>query len=364
MHFYYGDTSVIMSFSQKVLQWFDAHGRKNLPWQKNINPYRVWISEVMLQQTQVMRVIPYFENFITYFPTVIELATADQDDVLHLWSGLGYYNRARNLHKAARIIKNKFNGALPQSVKKLTDLPGISLSTAGAIASISMGIRTPILDSNVKRVLARYKAVSGLLGKADTEKQLWQISEECTPYERISDYTQVMMDLGAMICTKTNPSCMLCPLQNDCKAHCSGQETLYPQFRPKKDKPEKFIKMLMVLNQYDEVLLEKRPSAGIWGGLWSFPEIPVDEELSAVSKNKTGLTLLVFEEWTTFRHTFSHYHLQITPIKTFTNSKNLTTVADDKIWKWFQPDQPAKFGLAAPVSRLLDKIQRSLKISA
>lgn len=346
------------AFSQKVLTWFDEHGRKNLPWQQDITPYRVWISEIMLQQTQVATVIPYFEKFMERFPTVAELAAADQDDVLHLWSGLGYYSRARNLHKAAKIVVDEFAGEFPQSVDKLTSLPGIGLSTAGAIASISMGIRAPILDGNVKRVLARYRAIPGWPGQSAVAKELWALAEELTPHERNADYTQVMMDLGAMICTRTKPSCLICPLQEDCLAHMEGKETAYPGSKPKKDKPERAVRMLMVINQYGEVLLEKRPPTGIWGGLWGFPEIQPEDQLSETASSKTGLNLEVFEEWDAFRHTFSHYHLDITPIKTFAD--DTSSVQDGERWHWFQPDQPSELGLAAPVTKLMKKIKQSL----
>ncbi len=346
------------AFSQQVLNWFDVHGRKNLPWQKNINPYRVWISEVMLQQTQVATVIPYFENFMARFPAVADLAAADIDDVLHLWSGLGYYSRARNLHKAAKMVMETFAGEFPPSVDELTQLPGIGLSTAGAIASISMGIRAPILDGNVKRVLARYRAISGWPGQSAVAKQLWSIAEELTPDHRTANYTQAMMDLGAMICTRTKPSCLICPLQQDCLAHAAGKETRYPEPKPKKEKPERSVRMLMVINEFGEVLLEKRPPSGIWGGLWGFPEIHMDEDLTEAAEIKTGLSPDEFESWQSFRHTFSHYHLDITPVKTF--AMNTSAVADGDRWHWFQPDQPSELGLAAPVSKLLDKIKRSL----
>ncbi|WP_422473240.1 A/G-specific adenine glycosylase [Endozoicomonas sp. ALB032] len=346
------------AFSLQILQWFDGHGRKNLPWQKNINPYRVWISEVMLQQTQVASVIPYFENFMARFPKVADLASAEIDDVLHLWSGLGYYSRARNLHKAAKMVMDTFAGEFPRSVAELTQLPGIGLSTAGAIASISMGIRAPILDGNVKRVLARYQAIPGWSGQSAVAKQLWSIAEEYTPHHRNADYTQAMMDLGAMICTRTKPSCLICPLEQNCLAHKAGEETRYPEPKPKKDKPERSVRMLMVINEFGEVLLEKRPPTGIWGGLWGFPEIQIEEVLSEAAQNMTGLSLQDFEEWPSFRHTFSHYHLDITPIKSFT--AKASAVADGDRWHWFQPDQPSELGLAAPVSKLLSKIRMSL----
>lgn len=347
------------SFSQKVLDWFDQHGRKHLPWQQNINPYRVWISEIMLQQTQVTTVIPYFERFMESFPNVEALAQAGEDDVLHHWSGLGYYSRARNLHKAAKMVVDRFKGEFPQSVEGLTELPGIGRSTAGAIASISMNIRAPILDGNVKRVLARCFAISGWPGQSVVAKRLWELAEQLTPYERVADYSQVMMDLGAMVCTRTKPTCRLCPLQKECLAHKTGEETRYPESKPKKIKPERAVRMLIVVNQFGEVLLEKRPPTGIWGGLWGLPEIPVDKELKSSAHNKVGLELGDFEEWQPFRHTFSHYHLDITPVKTFAQT-NSAIVNDGTRWHWFQPDQPSELGLPAPVQKLLKKLKHNL----
>ena len=349
---------VAWRFSQQVLDWFDQHGRKDLPWQKNITPYRIWISEIMLQQTRVTTVIPYFERFMDSFPTVVELANASEDDVLHHWSGLGYYSRARNLHKAARQVMDRFEGKFPRSVAQLTELPGIGLSTAGAIASISMGIKAPILDGNVKRVLARYHALEGWPGQSAVAKALWTIAEESTPQERVADYTQAMMDLGAMVCTRTKPACTLCPLQNTCIAHSTGEEARFPGAKPEKTKPERAVRMLMVVNQHGEVLLEKRPPTGIWGGLWSFPEVQADDDLPVNAQNMTGLKLHEFEEWDSFRHTFSHYHLDITPVKTFAESS--PQVADGDRWHWFQPDNPTQLGLAAPVTRLMKKLQQSL----
>lgn len=348
-----------MTFGQTVLTWFDQHGRKHLPWQKDITPYRVWISEIMLQQTQVTTVIPYFEKFMERFPAVQALAGASEDEVLHHWSGLGYYSRARNLHKAAKVVMDNFSGHFPESVEQLMELPGIGRSTAGAIASISMGIRAPILDGNVKRVLARYRAISGWPGKTAVANQLWNIAEEYTPQERVADYTQVMMDLGAMICTRTKPSCQLCPLNDSCLAHAAGEETRFPESKPKKNKPERAVRMLMVVNQYGEVLLEKRPPAGIWGGLWGLPEITPEDDLAESSHNKTGFELDHFEEWPSFRHTFSHYHLDITPVKAFTETR-VNQINDGEHWHWFQPDQPTELGLAAPVTALLEKLQNSL----
>ena len=351
--------SLEQSFSATVLKWFDIHGRKNLPWQQGITPYRIWVSEIMLQQTQVATVIPYFERFMERFPDVQTLATAKQDDVLHLWSGLGYYSRARNLHKAAKAIVEQHDKVFPASIEALTELPGIGRSTAGAIASISMGIKAPILDGNVKRVLARYRAVSGWPGRAAVANQLWDIAEEFTPAERTADYTQAMMDLGAMICTRTKPACALCPLETGCSARKMGKVSQYPEPKPKKTLPERSVRMLMVINRFGEVLLEKRPPAGIWGGLWSFPEIESNAELKLRATEKMGLSLNTFEEWQPFRHTFSHYHLDITPVKVFTDRETLSVQESDQ-WCWYQPDQPSRLGLAAPVKKLMIKLKHSL----
>ncbi|OQX35048.1 MAG: A/G-specific adenine glycosylase [Oceanospirillales bacterium LUC14_002_19_P2] len=344
------------NFSQRVLDWYDQHGRKHLPWQQDITPYRVWISEIMLQQTQVKTVIPYFETFMERFPDVHTLASAPVDDALHLWSGLGYYSRARNLHKAACQVVERFNGEFPQSIDLLTELPGIGRSTAGAIASISMGIRAPILDGNVKRVLARHHAIAGWPGQSAIANKLWEIAEHHTPRERLPQYTQAMMDLGAMICTRTRPTCHICPLQESCMTHAIGDTSVYPGKKPKKTLPERQIRMLMVVNHLGEVLLQKRPSQGIWGGLWSFPEQEINDEIAS---DIVGIPLCNLETWTPFRHTFSHYHLDITPVKAFTVEET-QRLPEDNPMRWISIDTPGNLGLAAPVTKLLRKLTKSL----
>ncbi len=347
------------NFSQRVLDWYDQHGRKHLPWQKNITPYRVWISEIMLQQTQVKTVIPYFETFMERFPDVHALASAPVDDVLHLWSGLGYYSRARNLHKAACQVVERFHGKFPQTVEQLSELPGIGRSTAGAIASISMGIRAPILDGNVKRVLARHHAIEGWPGQSAVANKLWEIAENHTPDKRLPQYTQAMMDLGAMICTRTRPTCHLCPLQESCMAHAIGDTASYPGKKPKKTLPERQVHMLMVVNHLGEVLLHKRPPQGIWGGLWSFPELDINETLQLVAEDIVGMSLSGMETWTPFRHTFSHYHLDITPVKAFTAEESQLRQEDNQIC-WAPIENPGNLGLAAPVTKLMRKLAQSL----
>lgn len=350
------------TFNQRLLDWSDAHGRKHLPWQQHKTPYRVWISEIMLQQTQVTTVIPYYQKFMERFPEVTDLAVASEDEVLHFWSGLGYYSRARNLHKAAKKVVSEFSGAFPRSVEQLMELPGVGRSTAGAIASISMGIRAPIMDGNVKRVLTRYFAISGWPGQTRVANALWEIADKLTPECRTGDYTQVMMDLGATVCTRSKPACQVCPLKADCIAHKTGQQRLFPESKPKQEKPEKSVIMLMVVNQYGEVLLKKRPPSGIWGGLWSFPEISDPDQIIEQALEKTGLLLTDFDTWPSFRHTFSHYHLDITPALSFVEypGQTNTVIKDHDSYYWFALDQSPELGLAAPVKKLLQKVENAL----
>ncbi|WP_281647706.1 A/G-specific adenine glycosylase [Parendozoicomonas sp. Alg238-R29] len=350
------------TIQEAILSWYDQNGRKHLPWQQDITPYRVWLSEVMLQQTTVAAVIPYFERFIEKFPDVADLAKANEDAVLQLWSGLGYYSRARNLHKAARMVIDDFGGKFPQNLDDLQKLPGVGRSTAGAIASISMGIRAPILDGNVKRVLARLHAVEGWPGKSSVAKELWLISEKYTPNERLPAWTQAMMDMGATLCTRSKPKCESCPVERWCEAHAYGKETSFPESKPKKVLPEKHVRMLMLVNSHGEVLLEKRPPVGIWGGLWSFPEFEVDgevdDELRPFAEDKLGMALTEPEVWESFRHTFSHYHLHIEPVKAFTEARG-HSVADSET-RWHPFSEVKALGLAAPVTRLLSRLQQSL----
>ena len=339
------------TFSDTVLAWYEQHGRKHLPWQQDITPYRAWVSEIMLQQTQVTTVIPYFQRFMQRFPDVQALAAAGQDDVLHLWTGLGYYARGRNLHKCAQTVVEQYGGEFPRSVVQLSELPGIGRSTAGAIASISMGIQAPILDGNVKRVLTRFFAVEGWPGITPVQNELWQLATELTPDHNTRQYTQAMMDLGATLCSRSKPGCGLCPLAPQCKAHAQGREKDFPYSKPKKDKPVKETVMLMLRAPDGQILLRQRPQNGIWGGLFSFPEIAQLEDTQswlATHQADTAET----EVLDGFRHTFSHYHLDITPVLVRL-SKPLTGVGEDTE-HWYNPEKPSEIGLAAPVKKLLD----------
>ncbi|WP_341939070.1 A/G-specific adenine glycosylase [Marinimicrobium sp. C2-29] len=341
-------------FASDVLRWFDRHGRKNLPWQKNISAYRVWLSEIMLQQTQVTTVIPYFERFTERFPDVRQLAAAPVDEVLHLWTGLGYYARARNLHRCAQQIVAEHGGEFPDSVDELSALPGIGRSTAGAIASIAFGRRAPILDGNVKRVLARHYAVEGWPGQTRVANTLWQYAEQHTPERRCADYTQAMMDLGATVCTRTRPACELCPLGASCIARAQGNPTDYPGKKPKKDKPVKAVQFLMLRNPAGDILLEQRPAQGIWGGLWGFPELNVDSDPHEHVADHYG-AVAQREVWDSYRHTFSHYHLEITPVL-LQLAREPEKVSESGAACWYCLDDPEALGLAAPVKRLLQKL--------
>jgi len=341
------------AFADAVLNWFDEHGRKDLPWQHDITPYRVWISEIMLQQTQVTTVIPYFDRFMKRFPDVKKLAKAPVDDVLHHWSGLGYYARARNLHKAAITVVKEFNGEFPSTVDELAELPGIGRSTAGAIVSIAFKKRAAILDGNVKRVLARYHGIDGWPGIAQVQDTLWQHAEAHTPTKRVADYSQAMMDLGATLCTRSRPKCARCPLQIDCVALAEEKPEKYPGKKPKKTLPEKAVRMLLLENPDGAIWLEQRPPQGIWGGLWSLPEIAIDADHRDWLAQR-GLKASQAEQWTPLRHTFSHFHLDIHPLRiTLKKPKAGVTEAGGL---WYNVAQPQALGLAAPVTKLLKQL--------
>lgn len=332
-----------------VLDWFSHHGRKDLPWQQDINPYRVWVSEIMLQQTQVATVIPYYGRFMARFPTLESLANAPLDEVLALWTGLGYYARARNLHKAAGVLMRDFNAIFPDDVDTLATLPGIGRSTAGAVLAISRGIRAPILDGNVKRVLARLHRVQGWPGSPAADKQLWALAEHYTPHEHLPAYTQAMMDLGATVCTRSRPTCALCPLETRCEARQHLEQALYPQPKPAKTLPVRRVSWLAIRHD-DEWLLEKRPPSGIWGGLWSFPVCEPDEEpqaLQALGLRKNTPR----RELPGFRHTFSHYHLDVTPWLCEPSRRPDTVEEPQRAW--YNGSDARSLGLPAPVLKWL-----------
>jgi A/G-specific adenine glycosylase len=346
------------------VNWYQKQGRKNLPWQQNKTPYRVWISEIMLQQTQVATVIPYYQRFMESFPTITELANADEDKVLHHWTGLGYYARARNLHKAAKLITEKYKGDFPSNIEQVIALPGIGRSTAGAILSLSLNQHQPILDGNVKRVLARCYLVAGYNGLSAFDKTLWQLSEQLTPLAQTAKYNQAMMDLGATVCTRSKPKCEHCPVQSSCLALASNEQSNYPQKKPKKKIPEK--NTIMVIPKImqkgtNHVLMEKRPPVGIWGGLWCFHEVSNHSDITTLLET-LNLQEQSRESLASFRHTFSHFHLDIQPIiiycKTHPPTQNSQEINEQTSQKWYDLSIEASVGLAASTQKLIKLLKQ------
>jgi A/G-specific adenine glycosylase len=339
-------------FQRRLLEWFDGHGRHDLPWQQERTPYRVWVSEIMLQQTQVATVIPYFERFMARFPDVQALAGASQDEVLHLWTGLGYYARGRNLHKAARAVVDDHGGEFPvRSLEALAALPGIGRSTAGAIIAQSTDRRATILDGNVKRSLSRLHAVEGWPGRPAVECRLWALAEHFTPGERLVDYTQAMMDFGATLCRRGRPVCVRCPFNDVCLAHERGEERRFPESKPKKALPTRTTIMLLLQDDQGRVLLEQRPSSGLWGGLWGLPQFDDDESLRAWLDARIPDAELA-PAWAAFTHVFSHFRLDITPQPA--SIQRFDAVGEAQ--RWYDPEQPDTIGLAAPVKALLSSL--------
>lgn len=333
-------------FTQKMLDFYRTHGRKDLPWQQNPTPYRVWISEIMLQQTQVKTVIPYYQKFIRRFSNLSQLAGADIDEVLHLWQGLGYYSRARNLHRCAQQLKAEFGGEFPDTLEAVQSLPGIGRSTAGAILSLAMGQSTPILDGNVKRILARFFLVDGWYGKASVEKRLWQLSEAYTPKESTAQFNQAMMDLGASLCSRTRPQCDLCPLTNECLARIQDKTAEYPHKKPRKTLPTKSSKFLLQLNPQGQLQLLKRPPSGIWGGLWCLPELSSEDKLAAKE-------LCLIDK---FRHSFTHFHLQASVIQLdYAVNRKLSILQENPHHAWHNIDQLKALALPTPIRKFLFK---------
>ncbi|PIZ03382.1 MAG: A/G-specific adenine glycosylase [Gammaproteobacteria bacterium CG_4_10_14_0_8_um_filter_38_16] len=344
-----------IQFSKQLLNWYEKYGRHNLPWQKNPTPYRVWISEIMLQQTQVTTVIPYYQRFMQDFPTVKALALATEDDVLSHWSGLGYYARARNIYKTANLIHTQYRGRFPTTVETLSELPGIGKSTAGAIISFSMQKKAVILDGNVKRVLARYHAIKEPINKKNTIDKMWLLAEKFTPKENASHYNQAMMDLGATLCTRSKPRCTDCPFTKNCKAHQENQSAFYPVKTSKKERPTKKVRMLIISNPLQEILLLKRPSSGIWGGLWGFPEYTLEDDYTLFQT----LKLKYLDELEKITHQFTHFRLEIFPML-LSLSVNNARKLEAPHSTWYQLGTPLPGGVATPVSKILTTLSKEL----
>ncbi len=343
------------SLAARLLDWHAQHGRHDLPWQHPRTPYRVWLSEVMLQQTQVGTVIGYFERFVEALPSLPALAAAPLDQVLGLWSGLGYYSRARNLHRTAQRCVEEHAGALPTTLDALMALPGIGRSTAGAILAQAHGLRLPILDGNVRRVLARYHGIAEWPGLPAVEKQLWRLAESHLPEDRLADYTQAQMDLGATVCTRGKPACLLCPLRESCAAHLQGLTALIPAARPRKALPARGTRMLLLVDARGRVLLERRPQKGVWAELWSLPECAEDADVERAARTLPVRIDDEAEPLPGFRHTFSHYHLDVQPLRWRARAIEGIGEGSDSAPQraWFSAAELVSLGLPAPVRKLL-----------
>ncbi|MDT8406910.1 MAG: A/G-specific adenine glycosylase [Methylococcales bacterium] len=339
-------------FQRRVLAWYDQHGRKHLPWQQPASPYRVWVSEIMLQQTQVATVIPYFQAFIARFPDVNSLAAAELDQVLCHWAGLGYYARARNLHKAAGIIAAR--GGFPDTLAELCQLPGIGRSTAGAILSLAFGQSAPILDGNVKRVLARFSGLDVWPGSGEGLQQLWRLSEHLTPSIRAGAYSQAMMDLGALWCTRSKPNCQCCPVTERCIARSQGLTSVLPVAKPKKNRPERRKVWLFLTDAKRQVWLWQRPPVGLWSGLWCLPEFDDAAQARAFCLHH-GIKVA---EWTMLpegKHDFSHFRLWFTPLSG--RLRQLPdTIQERPDWRWCAVDDGQALAMPVPVKRLLQDV--------
>ncbi len=348
----------MLDFASRIIAWQKQHGRHDLPWQNTRDPYAIWVSEIMLQQTQVAAVIAYYQRFMVRFPTIVSLANATQDEVLQHWSGLGYYSRARNLHSAAQKIVDEFNGVFPQHFDDILSLAGIGRSTAAAVSTFAFDIPQPILDGNVKRVFARHFLIEGWPSTPKIEAQLWQLAEQNMPTFAVVAYTQGLMDLGATLCTRSKPKCAVCPVNISCGAYAENRVATLPTPKPRQLMPQKEITML-ILQRGDEVLLEKRPSRGIWGGLWSLPEISMQEIASEESRTRFGLEVEAYEPFEIINHSFTHFKLAITPqpLQVLKKPKN---EAPNTLW--LSIDDAVNAAIPTPVRTILNTIKALLKV--
>lgn len=348
-------TSIQTIFTLPLLHWYDLHGRKDLPWQHPREAYRVWLSEIMLQQTQVKTVIPYFTRFLVHFPTIHDLALASEDEVLALWSGLGYYSRGRNLHKTAIIIDTLYQGKFPQDIQVLIQLPGIGLTTAAAIISQAFNLPTAILDGNVKRVLSRYFLIAGF--STQTTATLWRLANQCISPLRAADYTQAIMDLGATCCTSKKPNCLSCPLQATCLARLSNVIADYPTPKPKKEIPTKRQQFLLMHSHANLIYLEKRPPSGIWGGLWCPPSIEIEIDPTDYIQNTYALEVIHVTSLMTIKHSFSHFKLHINALSVKT--RDTGNACFEHPGCWFSTEETIKLGLAKPISDMIKRFDQS-----
>ena len=336
------------TFSVRLLRWFDRHGRHDLPWQQPRTAYRVWLSEIMLQQTQVATVIPYYRRFLKRFPFLRALADAKLDDVLVLWSGLGYYARARNLHQAAQIVMAEHRGRFPTEFDAVTALPGIGRSTAGAILAQAFGQRHPILDGNARRVFARHAAIQGWPNEPSVAEKFWRVAEQRLPQTRLADYTQALMDLGATVCTARKPACALCPVSSDCVARIQLRVAELPTAKPRRERPQRKAHLLLIENSEGAILLERRPPAGIWGGLWCPPVL--ENDWRKVCLTRYGVHVKKTERLPVIQHGFSHYDLDLHPLRVQTQTASC--IAEAAGLAWVTLPRTLNYGLPAPVRKL------------
>lgn len=341
-------------FTSAVLNWYDRHGRTSLPWQQNRTPYRVWVSEIMLQQTQVDTVVSFYNNFMQKFPDIASLASARSDAVMACWAGLGYYARARNMHKAAKIICEIHSSVFPDDFEQVLALPGIGRSTAGAILSFTAGQRHPILDGNVKRVLTRYHAISGYPGSKPVEAELWNLSDRHTPQHRVADYTQAIMDFGATLCTRARPGCVDCPVALSCKAFSTGEVDRFPERKKAALRKHRHTRMLLIRNNQGKYYLEKRPPAGIWGGLWCLPETGNDEsDLMQWVRTNLGVSVNRVKNLDPISHSFTHFEMHIQPVLC-TLQESAAGLMDAGEHLWYNPVNDTGVGVPAAVNRIFE----------
>ena len=336
-------------FSARIVQWQKQHGRHNLPWQ-GADAYRVWLSEIMLQQTQVVTVIPYYQRFVESFPTIVALAAATTDEVLSHWSGLGYYARGRNLHKTAKIVVEQYRGDFPRQFEQILELPGIGRSTAAAICALAYHERRSILDGNVKRVLARYLGISGVTSNPTVETLMWLQADALLPQQDVAIYIQAQMDLGATICTRSKPKCGVCPVQSDCVAFLSNRVAELPTPKVRKSVPEKNTTLLL-LTHGNDIFLEKREPQGIWGGMWCPPQIDDSFGVADDYVQHNGIAVSERIEMEEFTHTFTHFKLHITPVLLRLNAKPARVQQTGS--EWLDVDTALKSAIPAPVRKLL-----------
>jgi len=341
------------AFAERVVEWQRRAGRHHLPWQNTTDPYPIWLSEIMLQQTQVAAVIPYFQRFVGRFPTIAQLAAASEDAVLATWSGLGYYARARNLRAAARNVVEYHRGKFPDRFEDILALPGVGRSTAGAIAVFVFDQRFPILDGNVRRVLARCFGIDGYPGQKAVSDRLWTLADRLLPGRDVQTYTQGLMDLGATVCVRSSPRCSACPLSAQCVARLQGRVNDLPTPRPRKTRPCRST-VMMILERNGEVMLEKRPSPGIWGGLWSFPEIDVTDGADQICRNRFGVEVESTDQMALLEHGFTHYSLNIAPLLCRVTQRALQVEAPGRMW--VRLDDATAYPIPVPVRKLVARL--------